>query len=103
MSMEDAIIAGVIMERAILCGTGVLDASGADERIAIQKYGRQMLRLHAKKKIKPTDSDKEIATKLTAGFWLWVAGIFVEQVAPKLLEWIVAAIRKRIWQQEPQH
>jgi hypothetical protein len=25
------------------------------------------------------------------------------QIAPDLLMWIVEAIRKRIWQQEPQH
>ena len=100
MSLEDSIISGVIFERAIVCGTGVLDASGADERIAIDKYGRKMLRLQKRGKIKSTDTDEQIAVKLTAGFWLAVASIFLEQIAPELLAWIIAAIRKRIWQQQ---
>jgi hypothetical protein len=97
MSLENAIIAGVIFERAAICGVGVLDASGEDERIKIDKYGRKMLRLQKRGKIKSTDTDEEIATKLTAGFWLAVASIFLEQIAPELLAWIIAAIRKRIW------
>jgi len=100
MSMDDAIIAGVIFERAAICGVGVLDASGEDERIKIDKYGRKMLRLQKRGKIKSTDTDKEIATKLTAGVWIAIASFFVEQIAPELLAWIIAAIRKRIWQQD---
>lgn len=100
MSLEDSIISGVIFERAIVCGTGVLDASGADERIAIDKYGRKMLRMQKRGKIKSTDTDEQIAVKLTAGFWLAVASIFLEQIAPELLAWIIAAIRKRIWTQQ---
>ena len=100
MSMDDAIIAGVIFERAAVCGVGVLDASGEDERIKIDKYGRKMLRMQKRGKIKSTDTDEQIAVKLTAGFWLAVASIFLEQIAPELLAWIIAAIRKRIWTQQ---
>ena len=100
MSMDDAIIAGVIFERAAICGVGVLDASGEDERIKIDKYGRKMLRLQKRGKIKSTDTDEQIAVKLTAGFWLAVASIFLEQIAPELLAWIISAIRKRIWTQQ---
>lgn len=100
MSMDDAIIAGMIFERAATCGVGVLDASGEDERIKIDKYGRKMLRLQKRGKIKSTDTDEQIAVKLTAGFWLAVASIFLEQIAPELLAWIIAAIRKRIWTQQ---
>lgn len=100
MSLENAIIAGVIFERAATCGVGVLDASGEDERIKIDKYGRKMLRLQKRGKIKSTDTDEQIAVKLTAGFWLAVASIFLEQIAPELLAWIIAAIRKRIWTQQ---
>jgi hypothetical protein len=102
MSMDDAIIAGVIFERAAICGVGVLDASGEDERIKIDKYGRKMLRMQKRGNIKSTDTDEQIAVKLTAGFWMAIASIFLEQIAPDLLMWIVAAIRKRIWQQEKQ-
>jgi hypothetical protein len=100
MSMEDSIIAGVIFERAAICGVGVLDASGEDERIKIDKYGRKMLRMQKRGKIKASDSNEEIATKLTAGFWIAIASFFIEQIAPDLLMWIIQAIRKRIWQHD---
>jgi hypothetical protein len=93
MSLEDTIIAGVIFERAALCGTGVLDASGMDERVKINHYGRKMLRFADAKRIKKTDSDEDIAAALTAGIWVWLFW----QIAPDLLIWIITAIRRRIW------
>jgi hypothetical protein len=56
-----------------------------------------MLKLEKKKRIKSTDTDEQIAKAITPIMaWLFW------QIAPDLLLWIVEAIRKRIWQQEPQ-
>ena len=97
MSLDDTIITGVIFERAATCGVPVLSKDGEDERLQIDRYGRKMIRLARKKAIVSTDTDEQIATKLTAGFWLFLASMFVEQIAPQLLAWIIAAMRKRIW------
>lgn len=96
MSLDDTIIAGVIFERAALCGTGVLDASGRDERLCINHYGRRMLSFAERGRIKPTDSDEDICAALSSGILIWLFW----QIAPELLMWIVAAIRKRIWTQQ---
>jgi hypothetical protein len=93
MSLEDTIIAGVIFERAALCGRHVLSPDGMDERLRINHYGRKMLRMADRKRIQATDSDEQIAAALTSGVWVWLFW----QIAPDLLLWIVQAIRKRIW------
>ena len=99
MSLENAIIAGVIFERAATCSVGVLDASGEDERLHINHYGRKMLRFAERGRIKPADSNEDIAAALSSGVLVWLFW----QIAPDLLLWIVAAIRKRIWQQQDEH
>jgi hypothetical protein len=86
----------VIFERAGLVGTSVLDSSGMDERLKINHYGRKMLRFAGSKRIKPTDTDEDIAAALSSGVWGWLFW----QIAPELLMWIVAAIKKRIWTQQ---
>ena len=96
MSLDDTIITSVIFERAAVCGTGVLDPSGRDERLAINHYGRKMLSFQKRGKIRPEDSDENIAASLSSGILVWLFW----QIAPDLLLWIVQAIRKRIWQQE---
>jgi hypothetical protein len=93
MTIEDTIIASVIHEhqRKVIGGRTNLD----DAR-SIGKYGRKMIRWADSGKLKPTDTNEEIAASLSAGLVVWLFW----QIAPELLLWIVAAIRKRIWQQE---
>ena len=99
MSLENAIIAGVIFERAIITQGKTLAADGRDERLHIDHFGRKMIRFADRGRIKPTDANEDIATALSSGVLVWLFW----QIAPELLMWIVEAIRKRIWQQEPQH
>jgi hypothetical protein len=99
MSLENAIIAGVIFERGVITQGRTLAADGRDERLRINHYGRKMLRFAERGRIKPTDSNEDIAAALSSGVLVWLFW----QIAPDLLMWIVEAIRKRIWQQEPQH
>lgn len=94
MVNEDTIIRGVIFERAALVGTGILDASGADERLQIDHYGRKMIRAAKRGRIRPQDSDEKIAKLMTGGLWVWLFW----QIAPELLAWVIAAVRKRIWE-----
>jgi len=98
MSMEDAIIAGITFERATITRGATLAADGRDERLHINHYGRKMLRFAERGRIKASDSNEDIAAALSSGVLVWLFW----QIAPDLLMWIVAAIRKRIWQQEPQ-
>lgn len=98
MSLENAIIAGVIFERATITQGKTLAADGRDERLHIDHYGRKMLRFAERGRIKSTDSNEDIAAALSSGLLVWLFW----QIAPDLLMWIVEAIRKRIWQQEPQ-
>jgi hypothetical protein len=55
-----------------------------------------MLRFAETGRIRPTDSNEDIAAALTSGVWVWLFW----QIAPDLLMWIVEAIRKRIWEQQ---
>jgi hypothetical protein len=98
MSLENAIIASVTFERATVTQGKTLAADGRDERLHINHYGRKMLRFAERGRIKPTDSNEDIAAALSSGVLAWLFW----QIAPELLLWIVAAIRKRVWQQEPQ-
>ena len=100
MSRDDTIMTSLLYERAAMCGSWAGDLAVSKEGESIDFYGRRMLKLEKKKRIKSTDTDEQIAVKLTAGFWLAVASIFLEQIAPELLAWIIAAIRKRIWTQQ---
>lgn len=98
MSREDTVITSLLYERASQCGSWAGDLAVSKEGESIDFYGRRMLKLEKKKRIKSTDTDEQIAKAITPIMaWLFW------QIAPELLMWIVAAIRKRIWQQEPQH
>ena len=98
MSREETVITSLLYERASQCGSWAGDLAVSKEGESIDSYGRRMLRLEKKKRIKSTDTDEQIAKAITPVMaWLFW------QIAPELLLWIVAAIRKRIWQQEAQH
>jgi hypothetical protein len=95
MSRDDTIMTSLLYERAAQCGSWAGDLAVSKEGETIDFYGRRMLRLENKKRIKSTDTDEEIARAITPIMaWLFW------QIAPELLMWIVAAIRKRIWQQQ---
>lgn len=95
MSIENTIIASVIHERGrIAKATG---SDSLDEARQINKYGRRMIRLAESGRINRNQSDEQIASAITPVLaWLFW------QIAPELLMWIVAAIRRRLWQQEQQ-
>ena len=98
MSRDDTIMTSLLYERAAMCGSWAGDLAVSKEGESIDFYGRRMLKLEKKKRIKSTDTDEQIAKAITPVMaWLFW------QIAPELLLWIVAAIRKRIWQQEAQH
>ena len=97
MSRDDTIMTSLLYERAAMCGSWAGDLAVSKEGESIDFYGRRMLKLEKKKRIKSTDTDEQIAKAITPIMaWLFW------QIAPELLMWIVAAIRKRIWQQEAQ-
>ena len=96
MSREDTIINSLIFERAHSCNMRVRQITYSNDGKVIDFYGRRMLRAVDKKRIKPTDSNEDIAAALTSGVWVWLFW----QIAPDLLMWIVQAIRKRIWEQQ---
>jgi hypothetical protein len=98
MSREDTVITSLLYERASQCGSWAGDLAVSKEGESIDFYGRRMLKLEKKKRIKSTDTDEQIAKAITPIMaWLFW------QIAPELLMWIVAAIRKRIWQQQDEH
>ena len=97
MSRDDTIMTSLLYERAAMCGSWAGDLANSADGESIEFYGRRMLKLEKKKRIKSTDTDEQIAKAITPIMaWLFW------QIAPDLLLWIVEAIRKRIWQQEPQ-
>ena len=97
MSRDDTIMTSLLYERAAMCGSWAGDLANSADGESIEFYGRRMLKLEKKKRIKSTDTDEQIAKAITPIMaWLFW------QIAPDLLLWIVKAIRKRIWQQEPQ-
>jgi hypothetical protein len=97
MSRDDTIITSLIYEHASFCGKWAQEVADSHEGDSIDFYGRRMLKLESKKRIKSTDSDEKIAKAITPLMaWLFW------QIAPELLLWIVGAIRKRIWQQDSQ-
>ena len=99
MSRDDTIMTSLLYERAAMCGSWAGDLANSADGESIEFYGRRMLKLEKKKRIKSTDTDEQIAKAITPIMaWLFW------QIAPELLAWIVEAIRKRIWteQQEPQ-
>jgi hypothetical protein len=98
MSREDTVITSLLYERASQCGSWAGDLAVSKEGELIDFYGRRMMRLEKKKRIKCSDTNEQIAKAITPIMaWLFW------QIAPDLLMWIVEAIRKRIWQQESQH
>ena len=97
MSRDDTIMTSLLYERAAMCGSWAGDLANSADGESIEFYGRRMLKLEKKKRIKSTDTDEQIAKAITPIMaWLFW------QIAPDLLLWIVEAIRKRIWQQEAQ-
>lgn len=93
MSLEDTIIASLIHERNRMTRSNGADS--LDEGRKINKYGRRMIRLAEAGRINRNQSDEQIASAITPVLaWLFW------QIAPELLMWIVAAIRRRLWQQE---
>ena len=97
MSRDDTIMTSLLYERAAMCGSWAGDLAVSKEGESIDFYGRRMLKLEKKKRIKSTDTDEQIAKAITPIMaWLFW------QIAPELLMWIIAAIRKRIWTQEAQ-
>ena len=97
MSRDDTIMTSLLYERAAMCGSWAGDLANSADGESIEFYGRRMLKLEKKKRIKSTDTDEQIAKAITPVMaWLFW------QIAPDLLLWIVEAIRKRIWQQEAQ-
>ena len=97
MSRDDTIMTSLLYERAAMCGSWAGDLANSADGESIEFYGRRMLRLEKKKRIKATDTDEQIAKAITP-----IMAWFFWQIAPELLMWIVAAIRRRIWQQEKQ-
>jgi hypothetical protein len=94
----------VIFERSRLTGGRTLAADGQDERLKINHFGRKMLRLKDRKRIKSTDSDDDIAAKLRPSNRVQsplLAWLFW-QISEELLMWLIAAIRRRIWESESQ-
>jgi len=98
MSIENTIIASVIFERSRLTGGRTLAADGQDERLKINHYGRKMLRMKERGRVRSTDSDQEIAAALSSGLLTWLFW----QISEELLLWLIAAIRRRIWESESQ-
>lgn len=95
MSRDDTIMTSLLYERAAMCGSWAGDLANSADGESIEFYGRRMLKLEKKKRIKSTDTDEQIAKAITPIMaWLFW------QIAPDLLAWVIAAIRKRIWQQE---
>jgi hypothetical protein len=95
MSMDDTIIAAVMHERQRVTGINFQPNGTTKENDIIDFYGRRMLKASKRGKVKPTNTDQQIAAAITPimAWMFW-------QIAPELLLWIVAAIRKRIWTQE---
>lgn len=59
----------------------------------IDRHVRRMLRFEKRGKINATMSDEQICGVLSSGVLMWLFW----QIAPQLLMWIIAAVRKRIW------
>jgi hypothetical protein len=93
MSYEGTIIASVIFERNRLAKSHGNDGIDTDEARKIERYGRKMIRFAESGRIRPTDSNEDIAAALSSGVLAWLFW----QIAPELLLWIVRAIRSRIW------
>ena len=92
MSRDDTIMTSLLYERAAMCGSWAGDLANSADGESIEFYGRRMLKLEKKKRIKSTDTDEQIAKAITPIMaWLFW------QIAPDLLSWIIAAIRRRIW------
>lgn len=95
MSRDDTIITSLIYEHAAFCGKWAQEVADSRDGDLIDFYGRRMLRLADRKRIKQEDSDEKIVKAITPILaWLFW------QIAPDLLAWIVAAIRRRIWTTE---
>lgn len=94
MAIEDAISSSVQMEweQSAMAGDEPL-ALWAETREDIDRHVRRMLRFQKRGKINATMSDEQICGVLSSGLLMWLFW----QIAPELLLWIIAAVRKRIW------
>jgi len=92
---EDNLVASVLAaydyDRKACAAPVTIDTIG--DRRKIERYTRRMHRLSRAGKIKPEDSDEHIAGALSSGI---ITAIFWT-IAPELLRWIIAAVRRRIW------
>jgi hypothetical protein len=93
MSIEDTISNSVQMEWALCASSlhGMEDSQ--DTKDDIDRHVRRMLRFEKRHKINATMSDEQICGVLSSGLLMWLFW----QIAPELLMWIIAAVRKRIW------
>jgi hypothetical protein len=94
MSIENTIVSSVIMEwqQSAMASSEPL-AMWADTKDDIDRHVRRMLRFEKRHKINATMSDEQICGVLSSGLLMWLFW----QIAPELLMWIIAAVRKRIW------
>jgi hypothetical protein len=92
MSIEDTIVSSVQMEwrQAVASADVCPDSQASDD---IDRHVRRMLRFEKRHKINATMSDEQICGVLSSGLLMWLFW----QIAPELLMWIIAAVRKRIW------
>jgi hypothetical protein len=80
------------MEWGQKCSTANRCYDGRDND-DIDRHVRRMLRFEKRHKIDATMSDEQICGVLSSGLLMWLFW----QIAPELLMWIIAAVRKRIW------
>lgn len=96
MSMEDAIVNAVVMEyetSATSAGLRSCERDRDETKSDIDRYVRRMLRFEKRHKIDATMSDEQICGIISSGLFMWLFW----QIAPHLIAFIIAAVRKRIW------
>lgn len=94
MSLENTIVSSVLMEwqQSAMASSEPL-AMWADTKNDIDRHVRRMLRFKKRGKINATMTDEQICGVLSSGVLMWLFW----NIAPQLLMWIIAAVRKRIW------
>ena len=68
-------------------------AQWADTKDDIDRHVRRMLRFEKRGRIREDMTDEQICGVLSSGLLVWLFW----QIAPQLLMWVIAAVRKRIW------
>lgn len=94
MSLENTIVSSVLMEwqQSAMASSEPL-AMWADTKNDIDRHVRRMLRFEKRGKINRNMTDEKICGVLSSGVLMWLFW----NIAPQLLMWIIAAVRKRIW------